>query len=90
MFGKYFSTGHEYNEVSTKFQKFAILFLKLTFYQNYINPDLVRKVITVIRYSLMFSGINDVIKFHFTRGKHKTYFFQGFTLWYKVIYAILP
>ena len=24
----------------------------------------------------MFSGINDVIKFHFTRGEHKTYFFQ--------------
>ena len=31
----------------------------------------------------MFSGINDVIKFHFTRGEHKTYFFPGFTLWYQ-------
>ena len=41
-----------------------------------MNPDLVRKVITVIRYSLMFSGINDVINFHFTRGEHKTYFFR--------------
>ena len=82
MFGKYFSTGHEYNEVNKKFQKFAILFLKRTFYQNSINSDLVRKLITVVRYSLMFSGINDVIEFHFTRGEHKTYFFQGFTLWY--------
>ena len=75
MFGKYFSTDYEYNEVNRKFQKTAILFLKLTFYQNYINPDLVRKVITVIRYSLMFSGINNVIKFRFTREEHKTYFF---------------
>ena len=76
MFGKYFSTGHEYNEVNRKFQKFAILFLKSTFYQNNINPEQTRKVITVIRYSLMFYGINDVIKFHFTRGEHKTYFFR--------------
>ena len=62
MFGEYFSTGHKYNESNKKFQKFVILILKLTFYQNYIKPDLIRKVITVIQYSSMFSGINDVIK----------------------------
>ena len=45
-----------------------------------MNPDQVRKVITVIRYSLMFSGINDVIKFHFTRGEHKTFFSGFYTL----------
>ena len=49
---------------------------KWTFYQNFIKPDLFRKVIPVIRQSSMFSGINYVIKFHFTRGCHKTYFFE--------------
>ena len=39
-------------------------------------PDLFRKVITVIQYSSIFSGINVVIKFHFTRWEHKTYFFR--------------
>ena len=33
----------------------------------------------------MFSGIYDVVKFHFTRGEHKTLFFQGFTLWQRDI-----
>ena len=32
----------------------------------------------------MFSGINDVIKFHFTRGEHKTYFFSRFYTLVKV------
>ena len=75
MFGKYFSTGHKYNEANKKLQKFALLFLKLTFYQNYIKPDFFRKVIPVIQYSSMSSGINDVIKFHFTRGELKLIFF---------------
>ena len=48
----------------------------MIFYQNYIKPDLFRKVITVIQYSSMFSGIDDVIKYHLTRGEHKTYFFR--------------
>ena len=51
MFGKYFSAGHAYNEAKRNLQKFAILFLKVIFYQNFINfkPGLFRKVIPVIR-----------------------------------------
>ena len=37
----------------------------------------------------MFSGINGVIKFHFTGGCHKTYYFRGFTLWYNAKMLIM-